>query len=59
LGEDVMSTLAMALAAVMVAGSAGFYDQGRLILQYEKGIQHFERLGFEALTRNERRESPQ
>src|SRR5262245_1778503 len=37
---------------------SGFCDQGRLMIQYEKGIQHFERLVFEALTRNERRESP-
>jgi choline monooxygenase len=38
--------------------SSGFYDQGRLMIQYEKGIQHFERLVFEALTREQRRESP-
>jgi choline monooxygenase len=38
--------------------NSGFYDQGRLVLQYEKGIQHFERLVFEALTREERQEGP-
>jgi choline monooxygenase len=32
--------------------SSGFCDQGRLMLQYEKGIQHFERLVFEALTQH-------
>jgi choline monooxygenase len=31
---------------------SGFYDQGRLMTRYEKGIQHFERLVFEALTRD-------
>jgi choline monooxygenase len=30
--------------------SSGFYNQGKLMIQYEKGIQHFERLVFEALT---------
>jgi choline monooxygenase len=39
--------------------NSGFCDQGRLMIQYEKGIQHFERLVFEALTRDERRESRQ
>ena len=39
--------------------SSGFCEQGRLMLQYERGIQHFERLVFEALTRDERREGPQ
>jgi choline monooxygenase len=39
--------------------ASGFCDQGRLMLQYEKGIQHFERLVFEALTRNEWREGSQ
>ena len=34
--------------------SSGFYDQGRLMIQYENGIQHFERLVFEALTADER-----
>jgi choline monooxygenase len=34
--------------------SSGFCDQGKLRIQYEKGIQHFERLVFEALTRDER-----
>ena len=38
--------------------NSGFYDQGRLMIQYEKGIQHFERLVVEALTRPERREGP-
>ena len=46
--------------------SSGFYDQGRLMIHYEKGIQHFERLVFEALTpiepdvssRNRRPETP-
>jgi choline monooxygenase len=33
--------------------NSGFYDQGRLMIQYENGIQHFERLVFEALTRKE------
>jgi choline monooxygenase len=28
---------------------SGFYDQGRLVSRYELGIQHFERLVFEAL----------
>ena len=32
---------------------------GKLMIQYEKGIQHFERLVFEALTRNEQQEMPQ
>jgi phenylpropionate dioxygenase-like ring-hydroxylating dioxygenase large terminal subunit len=39
--------------------SSGLCEQGRLMLQYESGIQHFERLVFEALTRDERREGPQ
>jgi choline monooxygenase len=30
---------------------SGFYNQGRLMTRYEKGIQHFEQLVFEALTR--------
>jgi choline monooxygenase len=38
--------------------SSGFCEQGRLMMQYEQGIQHFERLVFEALTRKERREEP-
>jgi choline monooxygenase len=38
--------------------SSGFYDQGRLMTQYEKGIQHFERLVLEALAGEERREGP-
>ena len=29
--------------------SSGFYDQGKLMTRYENGIQHFERLVFEAL----------
>jgi hypothetical protein len=29
------------------------------VIRYEKGIQHFERLVFEALTGHERREGPQ
>jgi choline monooxygenase len=29
--------------------TSGFCDQGRLMLQYEQGIQHFERLVFEAV----------
>jgi choline monooxygenase len=32
---------------------SGFYDQGKLMTRYENGIQHFERLVFEALTRDE------
>jgi len=36
--------------------SSGFYGQGRLMLRYENGIGHFERLVFEALTRKERPE---
>jgi choline monooxygenase len=32
---------------------SGFYGQGRLMTRHEKGIQHFERLVFEALTRDE------
>jgi choline monooxygenase len=39
--------------------SSGFCDQGRLMTRYEKGIQHFERLVFEALTGQERREGLQ
>jgi choline monooxygenase len=39
--------------------TSGFCEQGRLMLQYEKGIQHFERLVFEALSGAERREGPQ
>jgi len=39
--------------------SSGFYDQGRLVLRYENGIQHFQRLVLEALTREDRREGPQ
>jgi hypothetical protein len=40
-------------------GASGFCDQGRPMTQYEKGIQHFEKLVFEALTRDERRDGPQ
>jgi choline monooxygenase len=32
---------------------SGCYGQGRLVLHYENGIQHFQRLVFEALMRNE------
>lgn len=35
---------------------SGYYNQGKLMIQYEKGIQHFQRLVFEALTRTERPE---
>ena len=38
--------------------NSGFYEQGKLMIQYENGIQHFQRLVFEALTRNERPEGP-
>ena len=38
--------------------NSGFYNQGKLMTRYEKGIQHFERLVFEALTRTERPEPP-
>jgi phenylpropionate dioxygenase-like ring-hydroxylating dioxygenase large terminal subunit len=31
---------------------SGFFDQGKLMIEYEKGIQHFQRLVFEALTQN-------
>jgi phenylpropionate dioxygenase-like ring-hydroxylating dioxygenase large terminal subunit len=31
--------------------NSGYFDRGRLVLRYENGIQHFERLVFEALTR--------
>jgi choline monooxygenase len=37
--------------------NSGFYDQGKLMVRYEQGIQHFERLVFEALTRDERPET--
>jgi choline monooxygenase len=37
--------------------NSGCCDQGRLMLRYEKGIQHFERLVFEALTEVERPET--
>jgi hypothetical protein len=37
---------------------SGFYDQGRLMTRCEQGIQHFERLVFEALTGPERRQGP-
>lgn len=37
---------------------SGCHDQGKLMLRYEKGIQHFDRLVFEAVTRNDRQESP-
>jgi phenylpropionate dioxygenase-like ring-hydroxylating dioxygenase large terminal subunit len=37
--------------------TSGFYEQGRLVLRYENGIQHFERLVFEALTRKARPET--
>jgi choline monooxygenase len=30
--------------------SSGFYDQGKLMIAYEQGIQHFQRLVFQALT---------
>ena len=33
--------------------NSGFWDQGKLMIRYERGIQHFQRLVFEALTRNE------
>ena len=39
--------------------NSGFCDQGRLVLRYEKGIQHFERLVFDALTGHQRREGTQ
>jgi choline monooxygenase len=39
--------------------SSGFYDQGRLMTRYENGIQHFEKLVFEALTGQERWEGLQ
>jgi phenylpropionate dioxygenase-like ring-hydroxylating dioxygenase large terminal subunit len=38
--------------------NSGFFEQGRLMTQYENGIQHFESLVFDALTRNERHEMP-
>jgi choline monooxygenase len=38
--------------------NSGFYDQGKLMIQYERGIQHFQRLVFEALTRKEPSELP-
>jgi choline monooxygenase len=37
---------------------SGFYHQGRLMTRHENGIQHFERLVFEALTPAERPEPP-
>jgi choline monooxygenase len=36
---------------------SGCYDQGKLMIRYEKGIQHFQRLVFEALTRNDKSQS--
>ena len=39
--------------------NSGFCDQGRLMLRYEKGIQHLERLVFEALAQVEQPEPPQ
>jgi choline monooxygenase len=33
--------------------ASGFHDQGRLMTRFETGIQHFERLVFHALTRDE------
>jgi choline monooxygenase len=38
--------------------SSGYCDQGRLMVRYEQGIQHFERLVLETLSREERREGP-
>jgi choline monooxygenase len=37
--------------------NSGFYEQGKLMVRYEQGIQHFERLVFDALTRKERPET--
>jgi choline monooxygenase len=37
--------------------SSGCYHQGRLMLRHEQGVQHFQRLVFEALTRKEPSES--
>jgi choline monooxygenase len=31
---------------------SGCYEQGRLVVRYENGIQHFQRLVFEALTQS-------
>jgi choline monooxygenase len=39
--------------------TSGFYNQGKLVIRHEKGIQHFERLVFEALTRKDRPEPSQ
>jgi choline monooxygenase len=36
--------------------TSGFYDQGKLVLRYENGIHHFQRLVFDALTRTDRPE---
>jgi len=36
--------------------NSGFCEQGKLMMRHEKGIQHFERLVFEALTRDVRPE---
>lgn len=38
--------------------NSGFYNQGRLMIRYENGIQHFERLVFDALTQKEQTGSP-
>jgi choline monooxygenase len=38
--------------------NSGNYHQGRLMTRYEQGVQHFQRLVFEALTRNEPSEAP-
>jgi choline monooxygenase len=38
--------------------SSGFCEQGRLMIHHEKGIQHFDRLVFEALTRSDPHRSP-
>lgn len=35
---------------------SGFYTQGKLMTRFENGVQHFQRLVFEALTRTERQE---
>ena len=37
--------------------SSGFYDQGRLMMRYENGIQHFESLVLEALSDHEKAET--
>jgi choline monooxygenase len=38
--------------------ASGCYDHGQLITRFERGIQHFQRLVFEALTRTEPAETP-